>query len=259
MDNGPSKVSGALPPALYWRRRVIALSAGIGLLALFAWAVNGTLSGGPAAGQASSGHSAGGSYHGHSPPGPPTGPQAVSTASSASSPPQATPAAGSRGGSSARHRGTGRSRPTASPPSSQHRRPAAACAPRDIKLRIFTPRYWYKRDQRPEFAVAVTSTASRACTFNTGARSVSLRIKGPHGRTWDSSDCVHGHASKQAVLANGMPALVWFSWGRKESSPGCHFSHHNVHPGTYMATAIASGQRSKPTIFVLGTHGIAVP
>jgi hypothetical protein len=41
---------GVVPQSVYWLRRGIALVVGIGLLALLAWAVNGTLSGGASSG-----------------------------------------------------------------------------------------------------------------------------------------------------------------------------------------------------------------
>jgi hypothetical protein len=130
---------------------------------------------------------------------------------------------------------------------------------RDIVLRLFMPSYWYEKLQHPEFAVAVVSTASRPCKFNVGTRSVSVRIAGPRGRTWDSADCVREHGWREAVLTRGVPAVAWFSWGRKESSPGCHFSRRYVHPGTYTATAVAGYRHTRPTIFVLAAPGVAVP
>lgn len=168
--------------------------------------------------------------------------------------PAASPSAQRHPTASARARPTGAPRPT---PQGTHW--TGTCPPRDIALRIFTPSYWYEKCQHPEFAVAVLSTASRPCKFNVGAKSVSLRITGPHGRTWDSADCPRGHAWREAVLAKGMPAVVWFSWGRKKSSPGCHFSRYYVHAGTYMATAVAGYQHSKPAIIVLAARGVAVP
>jgi hypothetical protein len=60
----------AVPQSVYWRRRAVAFVVGIGLLAVLAWAVNGTLSsgatsgraGGPAAGASGASHAHG---HGH--------------------------------------------------------------------------------------------------------------------------------------------------------------------------------------------------
>jgi hypothetical protein len=43
----PAGRQPAVSAATYWRRRVVVLTLGIGLLTLFAWAVNGTLSSGP--------------------------------------------------------------------------------------------------------------------------------------------------------------------------------------------------------------------
>jgi hypothetical protein len=54
-ESGPAEPDllepdGVVPQSIYWRRRAIALVVGIGLLALLAWAVNGTLSSGAPAG-----------------------------------------------------------------------------------------------------------------------------------------------------------------------------------------------------------------
>lgn len=275
MDNTPLRVPSTTSPTVYWRRRVVALGGGIALLALFAWAVNGSLSSGAAAGQATSGHHAHSSYHGHSlagaPPSGSPGPggqlaqastaaHRQSPAAHSPSPPQ--PAASPVGSAPARHHSaaTPEAGATASPrPTHQGTHWVAACSLRDIVLRLFTLHYWYEKHEHPEFAVAVMSTASRPCKFNMGAKSVSVRITGPHGRTWDSADCVRGHMWRETVLAKEVPAVAWFSWGRKESSPGCHFSRRYVHAGTYMATAVAGYRHSKPTVIVLAARGVAVP
>jgi hypothetical protein len=47
---GLGEVQPSVSAATYWRRRVLALAVGIGLITILAWAVNGTLGGGAAPG-----------------------------------------------------------------------------------------------------------------------------------------------------------------------------------------------------------------
>src|SRR5215470_4183318 len=121
----PAKVS----PATYWRRRVVVLGAGFGLLTALGWLVNGALAARSTAGQAapSGGTGAAGSappyvHAGGTPPAPPQSPS-----------PSPAPA---------RHRASKR------PPVSGR---TLACTRGSVRLTISSPQYWYQSGKAPRF------------------------------------------------------------------------------------------------------------
>ena len=158
--------------SLYWRRRVIALAAGIGMLALVAWTVNGALGGGAPRqstdlSQTTGQHSA----HGR----PRFGP-----------------------GHAGRHPGHQRRRPAHRRPATartpaKHRAPAkrhpggrgrataaapGACPRADLVLSLSSARYSYPAHVTPQFGVDVVSTAPGRCTANLGAHTPAHRDQG---------------------------------------------------------------------------------
>jgi hypothetical protein len=129
-----------------------------------------------------------------------------------------------------------------------------------VTLSLFTPKYWYRHGQRPEFVVAAVSTPARACRFDLGAKSVSVAVSTGADTVWSSSVCPAGAASDVVVLARGKPALQWFTWDRRKSpASGCGIPGRPARNGAYTATAIGPHVRSSTMIFVLGAPGVAVP
>jgi hypothetical protein len=137
--------------------------------------------------------------------------------------------------------------------------PAAACAPGDVMLTLFTPRYWYQRGQLPQFVVAAVSTSEQPCRFNMGARYVSVAVSYDGARIWSSADCVRGAGSRSVVLAKGRPAISWITWSRKTAVPGCRPEGHTARGGTYIATAVTGRFHTQGIVFVLSAPGVAVP
>ena len=270
---------------VYWRRRVIALVAGLGLLALVTWTVNGALGGGStrratdlsqttghhsaprAPGAASATPRPGASSPGPSSPGPSsTGPS--STGPSSTGP--------SNAGAGATPSPTGKPTPTPSSSAAHHAaakhrphlagrrgRPAAAagaCSGANLVLSLSSARYSYPAHARPQFDVSVVSTAHGRCTADLGAAQLHVLIRaGGKTRVWDSADCVRSAAPRATTLARGVPAVVQFTWNRTTSVPGCRLPRQAVRPGTYTATAYRGNQSSQARIFVLKGRGIAVP
>jgi hypothetical protein len=238
----PPKTAGQVN--VYWRRRVIALAAGLGLLALVTWTVNGALGGGTTRqatdlSQTTRQHSA---QH----PSPPASATPGNTAGSAGATPSAT------------------ATPTPSPSSSAKRHPAGqrgwkaaaaratgSCPHADLVLSLFSARYSYPAHTRLQFSVDVVSTAPGRCTADLGGAHLHIVIQaGGKHQVWDSADCA-GAAARATTLARGVPAAVQITWNRKTSAPGCRAPHRAVRAGTYTATAYSGKLSSRAMAFVL--------
>jgi hypothetical protein len=231
-----------LPRSVYWQRRVIAFILGGTVLSLLALLVNGMLSSGAASGQAAgtpSAHAAARSL-----------PHSGRT---------------TRAGRKARAGPTGQARPPTparssspgSPPAGHSGRPA--CAARNVVLSLFTSRYWYQRGQDPRFAVDAVSVARRPCSFDMGARSVSVVVTWGQTRIWGSADCVQGTGSRVVTLVRGVPALLHVTWNRRTSAHGCPGARRQAHLGTYTVTAYSGQLHSNTLVVVLAGPGVGAP
>jgi len=215
------------PPATYWKRRFLALVAGLAILAAIAWAFSGVLAangGGAAAGTV-------GGSRGH-------GANAGGGAGT--------------GGSGAPAGGTGS---TPSPSPKQTSAPASGlpghCKPSQIVISVFSSRSSYRRGQLPEFDVDVVSTADRTCAFNVGPKFLSLVVTAGGKRIWSSADCVGGRGSLMTNLARGVPTVLPVSWDRERSAPRCAATSRRVREGSFAAAASDGGITSNPVPFKL--------
>jgi hypothetical protein len=235
----PPKTAGQVN--VYWRRRVIALAAGLAMLALVTWTVNGALGGGTTRqatdlSQTTRQHSA---QHSSPPASATPGSTAGATPSSTATP---TPSPSS---SAKRHSAGKRGRKTAAA------RVTGACPHADLVLTLFSARYSYPAHTRPQFSVDVVSTAPGRCTADLGGAHLHIVIQaGGKHQVWDSADCA-GAATSATRLARGVPAAVQITWNRKTSAPGCRAPHRAVRPGTYTATAYSGKLGSRAMTFVL--------
>lgn len=257
----PPKSAGQV--SVYWRRRVIALAAGIAALALVTWTVNGVLGGGAARqttdlSQTTTHHSA---QPGGSPSATPSStaaragatpsPTAKPTPSASSS---ATPTTSVKHQAAAKRHPAGQGRRTTAAD-----RASGACPRADLVLSLFSPRYSYPAHARPQFNISVVSTAPTRCTADLGAPHLYLVIRaGGKSQVWDSAACARP-AARVTTLARGVPALMQITWNRKTSAPGCRPPQRAARAGTYTATAYSGKLSSRAIIFVLKGRRIAVP
>ncbi len=226
--------------ATYWRRRVVVLGVGAGVLTTLSWAVNGLLATGSTTGHAAAGHTtaerhAPASHHGH---------RAAPASSSAPSP---TPAA-SHAPARHRHRDSRPAHASGSTP---------ACAPGDVTLTVSSPQYWYQVGKAPQFTVRAAATGSQPCRFDMGARAVAVVIDSSGGRlVWNSADCAAGAASDPVVLASGSHGTLRVSWDR---GTGCGDAGTPVRSGEYRVSAAAGADHSESVNIVLGAKGVTGP
>jgi hypothetical protein len=268
MPQGPAdQPKSAGQVNVYWRRRVIALVAGLGMLALVTWAVNGALGGGSTRQASDLSQTTG---HHSAPPAPDPGsatPGTVpgstvssSTVPSSTVPGSTVPSRGGTGGTGAAPSPTGKPRPAPSPSATHHRAAAGGCSGADLVLSLSSARYSYPAHARPQFDVSVVSTARGRCTAALGAGHLHILIRtGGKTRVWDSADCDGSAAPRVTTLARGVPAVVQFTWNRTASAPGCRRPHRSVRPGTYTAIAYRGNLSSHAVVFVLKGRGIAAP
>jgi hypothetical protein len=237
---------------VYWRRRVIALVAGLGMLALVTWTVNGALGGGNTQRTTNLSQTSG---HHSAPPAPGSGSATPSTAPSST-----VPGRTGAGGTGVTPSRSGKPTPAPSSSATHHATPPGACSGANLVLSLSSARYSYPAHAHPQFDVSVVSTARGRCTAALGAAHLHIRIRaGGKIRVWDSADCARSAAPRVTTLARGVPAVVQFTWNRTTSAPGCRSPHRAVRPGTYTATAYSGHRSSQAMIFVLKGRGIAVP
>jgi hypothetical protein len=245
----------------YWRRRFIALSVGLGVLSLIAWAFSGTLGASGASGAGGSTAADGGhTSHGHSArateaegtaqPGgqPEASPSATAQPSPSVQPSSsASPAAG--GAAQA-----GADAPEQLAAFAPHRdpHPARACKAGNVVITLVVAQDSYGKGQLPQFDVDVVSTGTRTCGFNVGARHLSVVVRAHGKRLWASADCPAGRGGLTTDLVRGVPVIVPFSWDRQASTHACPAGAKQAPAGSYTATASDDGVGSNLVRFTLG-------
>ena len=226
--------------ATYWRRRVVVLGVGAGLLMILSWAVNGLLATGSTTGHnAAAGHRLATRHH--------TARHAPARQSTGHPSPAASPAT-KPSHAPAHHKAS----PPAQAPGSTSACPASA-----VTLTVSSPQYWYQPGVTPRFTVRAVSTRSQPCHFDMGARAVSVVVDTPGGRlVWNSADCASGSGSHPVLLASGTHATLRVSWDRRT---GCGAAGNLVRPGEYQVRAVAGVDHSKSVNIVLGAKGVSGP
>jgi len=234
---------GAEQPDAYWRRRVITLALGLGLLGILAWGFSG---GGGKPAPASTSGPLPATALGTAIPG-----LAVGTPSAPPSPSASAPVPASPGSPPGR-------RPALSPSATLEPTPEASvtagassggrCAAGAVVLSLFTDRSSYGRSQYPRFVVYAVSTSAGSCAFNPGQLEVVVLSAGRI--VWDSTDCAHG-SGRVAQLARGVPAQDAVVWNHAITLPGCQVLASSARPGTYTVQARTSTVQSPVRTFKL--------
>ncbi|MGD0606805.1 MAG: hypothetical protein ABSA53_24855 [Streptosporangiaceae bacterium] len=230
-------------PDSYWRRRVIALAAGLGLAGLLGWAFSG---GGKPVTPAPRTSQAAGLRPAVAYSGPPSSPAGATSPAGPAAPGAVTGRSPVSGLPSPRSEG---GQPTASASASGQAGAAGTtgaagaagtaggCSPQAVVLSLFTSRAEYYGGQDPEFDLYAVSTASGDCPFDTGQKKLQVVVMSSGRIIWDSADCARGGGSRVAELRRGVPAQETVSWNRTISLPGCVTLASGARPGTYQVQA----------------------
>lgn len=216
---------GNLPPAVYWRRRLVALGAVVVLLVLLVLTVK-ALSGGdgsPAA-AATSGSPAP-SSHVVAPP--PTTQHASSAA-----------------------RSTGKHSKAAKSPS-KTTVPPKPCTNTMLKVQAVVEHASYSVGDEPVVMLEALDTASAPCVQDFGDGHVDLRIYNGESRVWGSNDCGPKAAAIERTLMPNKPVRVRVTWSGLSSQPSLCDHRQRVGAGTYTLYASLSGKQGTATQFVL--------
>lgn len=253
MGTGVFRHRGKERAATYWRRRFAALVVGLAMLALIAWALSGALNGSAVQPAAAEGTSPGGQGTGQAGQGAGgSGPASASAGAASGSAGPSGPAAGTRG-----HRPAPAANPAPAPAASHGQRAKRrggrleTCRPGGVVLSLSSSQTTFGPRELPVFDADVVSTMARTCTFNVGAKYLTLVIRAGRTRIWGSADCVAGRGSLVTDLQRGVPTVLPISWDRETSSPGCEIGSAPVRPGIYTATVIAGTEISNTETFRL--------
>jgi hypothetical protein len=229
-------------PDAYWRRRVITLALGLGLLGIFAWG----FSGGGAKSQPSASSSLlPATALGTAVPGVPSGTPsrtATGTASASASPTPSASGSASPSPSPSASRTSAPPRPSARPGApavasnpAQQLGPGGQCPAGSVVLSLFTDRPSYTSGEYPEFQVYAVSTYAGSCQFDPGQLQVDVMSQGRI--IWESSDCSRGSDARSAELARGVPAQAAVVWNRTITLPGCEVLASSARDGYYQVQA----------------------
>ncbi|MQA94438.1 MAG: hypothetical protein GEV11_07205 [Streptosporangiales bacterium] len=205
--------SGSLPPETYWRRRVIALTGIIGIIALLAWACSGASS----------------DERGNAAP-------AVATGSATPAKPKAAPP---------KPLPTVTVTVTATPktPPSAPKRPGDICDKRDLVATFMVNQDSYSSGDKPRFQLTVVNTGRRLCTWDVGRKAMEIKVTSGGDRIWSSADCTAGEDSEVRKLVRGRPYSTVITWDRTRSFTDCRDTRAEARPGTYVATLDSGGVR----------------
>jgi hypothetical protein len=253
MPHGPAdQPKSAAAVNVYWRRRVIALVAGLGMLGLVTWTVNGALGSGSTRQATDLSQTTG---HHSAPLVPATGSTTPATV-----PGSPVPSAAGDGAAGATPSPSAKPTPAPSSSAAHHATRVGACSAASLVLSLTSARHSYPAHVRPQFDVSVVSTARGRCTAALGAAHLHVRVRtAGKARVWDSADCTRSAGPRVTRLARGVPVVVQFTWNRTTSAPGCRLPRRAVRPGTYTATAYSGHRSSQAMTFVLKGRGMAVP
>jgi hypothetical protein len=138
-----------------------------------------------------------------------------------------------------------------SPVPSASRNAAAACAPADIVLSLFTSQSSYAKGARPKFSVYAVSTSAATCTLPYGGSSVQVVVT-RHGQVvWDSAACKPA-AAKPVQFTLGVPQVLTMVWDPGAAAPaGCAGSLPAGSSGPLAAVAMSDGRSSLVDTFTL--------
>ncbi len=236
-------------PDAYWRRRVFALVAGLGLLGLLAWACSGALGGTPPRQQAGNPASAAAQQGpASSRPAVASSPTAAATVTVTATP-SGRPHAGARAtpGPSASPRASG----SAGVAAAAHGRRGGRCLAADVVPSLFVSQQVYQRSVEPQFSVYLVNIGHATCTLDVGARSLRLVIRSGQVRVWGSADCARRAAPDVVRLRRGVPFVTYLWWSRRQSTEGCGRAGPKAAPGTYTAAVSSGAVHSHTEVFAL--------
>jgi hypothetical protein len=214
---------GKLPPAVYWRRRLVfVLLPAVLLLLLIVYVMSGD---------------------GDSPARPAAG--STTRSGSAPSTPASTPPA--RTSTPVGPGGTASSSPVKSTTPAA----VAACTPANLKIQAATGKPSYPVASRPDFYIIVTNTAATACRQDLADKQIVWTIMAGDARVWGSHDCAVEPGTDLVTLAPRVAVKRAVIWSGQTSAPSCAGTRLVAQAGTYNLTAALAGRAGPAVQFSL--------
>ncbi|MCW2528804.1 MAG: hypothetical protein JWM76_3664 [Pseudonocardiales bacterium] len=212
---------GKLPPAIYWRRRLIfVLIPAFLILILIIYLFSGD--GGstkPTASSTSSGASSTGSA---SPKSLAASPTSSATSSAATSAASGASAAGTR-----------------------------VCTADDLKVEAATGKPSYVVKSQPDLYLVVTNVSATPCQQDLADSQIVLVITTGDVRIWGSHDCQIQPGIDSVTLTPNVAVRRGIVWLGQTSAPSCPDNRLVAQAGNYNLTATLAGKASAPVAFAL--------
>jgi hypothetical protein len=221
--------SGPLPPAVYLRRRVLAVAMSVVAVVLLAWII-GRLVDGPEE-QPVHGTSARASR-------PPTSRPPEEPSSSSSSPPStANPAPA----------------PVVATPAPPPPPAPQACPDAAIAIAAQPEQPSYAVGQRPLLRLVIANSGQVACLREVSRNLRELVLTTPDGATrlWSSNDCFSPPGVDTRLIQPGEQLTFTVNWAGRTSAPGCPSRRRTVPAGSYLLTGKLGPLAGAPVPLVL--------
>lgn len=225
---------GKLPPALYWRRRLIFVVLPALLILLMIVYVF--------SGDGGSSKKAVGSVAASSATPAATGQTATSPTTRSSTTQSSTTQSGTTQSSTAQ---------SSSAPSGSATTAQRSCTAADLRIQAASGKPSYAVNSSPDLYLVVTDISTTPCRQDLADKQIELRIFTGDVRVWGSHDCVTEPGVSVVTLKPGAPVRRGIIWSGQTAAPDCPDNRLVAQAGTYSLVALLAGKTSVPVTFAL--------
>ncbi|BAJ29228.1 MULTISPECIES: hypothetical protein [Kitasatospora] len=264
---------GPLPASIYWRRRVVVLSALAVVLLVVGWLAFGPGGDGDKQKKAAGSSPLPAPAQSITPGASPTGP-AITTRPGGSSGGSGSGSAsggaggeisvtgggsssgGSSGGSSAAGGSTGgtgsgsRTGGTGASPAvnTTEVMTLPVCTTSQLTLELASAQNSYAAKDKPKLALTIRNSSGSGCRINLSHEYSFLTVtSSANERVWSSADCIAERVDAWAQIAGNSGVTETFTWDRARSKPQCATPDPNpAQPGNYLVQADLTGPAGGP-------------
>lgn len=241
--------TGPLPPAVYWRRRGLAVVVCVVAVLLLAWIIGGLVGSAdehPVRGTAASQDLVA------APPSSPAS-SARAAAQSSTRAPSPTMSSAAAPGAPGAHAGpTGPTGPGTSRAPAPKPTPPQPCPDEVIEVTAEPDAESYRVGERPLLRLLVVNTGDVPCTRDVSRKLRELVITTAGGtRLWSSNDCYPPVERDKRTLAPGQPLRFSLNWAGRTSAPDCPLERETVEAGSYRLIGKLGKLTSLPTPLTL--------
>lgn len=216
---------GPEPESVYWRRRIIAIAAVLGVVAILAWLW---------------------------PSGGDSEPAALPSTSASPSSATATGSASASATASASPSASASDEASPSPTGETSAAgEAQACRGGDLDVTVSVETATPTAGAEVVFVMSIANNGDAPCSQDVGAAATSFTVTSGGYRVWSSDDCNPGGSKQLEVIPPGQAFAVQAVWPTIITTPGCPATDNPARPGSYDVTATDAGISSAATRFVL--------